>query len=40
MAPRAPRLDQALLERLRDRADEQRATIEELREKAALEAFG
>jgi hypothetical protein len=40
VAPREPRLDTALLERLRDRAEEQRATIEDLREKAALEAFG
>lgn len=39
LAPREPRLDAALLERLRDRADEQRATVEELREKAAREAF-
>jgi hypothetical protein len=39
VVPSEPRLDQALLERLRDRADEQRATVEELREKAAREAF-
>jgi hypothetical protein len=40
LTPEEARLDAALLERLRDRADEQRATIEELREKAAREAFG
>jgi hypothetical protein len=39
LAPSDPRLDAALLERLRDRADAQRATVEELREKAAREAF-
>ncbi|HEV7847177.1 MAG TPA: hypothetical protein VGO83_13065 [Thermoleophilaceae bacterium] len=39
IAPEEPRLDAALLERLRDRADAQRATVEELREKAAREAF-
>jgi hypothetical protein len=39
VAPSEPRLDAALLERLRDRAEEQRATVEELREKAAREAF-
>jgi hypothetical protein len=39
LAPNEPRLDAARLERLRDRADEQRATVEQLREKAALEAF-
>ena len=39
LAPTEPRLDAARLERLRDRADEQRATVEALREKAALEAF-
>jgi predicted DNA-binding ribbon-helix-helix protein len=39
IAPGEPRLDAALLERLRDRAEEQRATVEELREKAAQEAF-
>jgi hypothetical protein len=39
LAPNEPRLDAPRLERLRDRADEQRATVEELREKAALEAF-
>ena len=39
IAPSEPRLDAALLERLRDRAEEQRATVEELREKAAREAF-
>jgi hypothetical protein len=40
LVPGEPRLDAALLERLRDRADEQRATVEELRERAAREAFG
>jgi hypothetical protein len=40
VAPEEPRLDTALLERLRDRAETQRATVEELREKAAREAFG
>jgi hypothetical protein len=39
VAPSEPRLEVALLERLRDRAEEQRATVEELREKAAREAF-
>jgi hypothetical protein len=39
LAPGEPRLDVALLERLRDRAEAQRATVEELREKAASEAF-
>jgi hypothetical protein len=34
-----PRLDTALRERLRDRAEAQRNTVEELREKAAREAF-
>ena len=40
VAPSEPRLDADRLERLRDRADAQRATVEELREKAAREAFG
>jgi predicted DNA-binding ribbon-helix-helix protein len=39
IAPSEPRLDVALLERLRDRAEEQRATVEELRDKAAREAI-
>jgi hypothetical protein len=39
VAPSEPRLDAVLLERLRDRAEEQRATVEELREKASREAF-
>jgi hypothetical protein len=39
LAPSEPRLDAELLGRLRDRAEEQRATVEELREKAAREAF-
>ena len=40
IAPSEPRLDVARLERLRDRAEEQRETVEALREKAAREAFG
>jgi hypothetical protein len=40
IAPSEPRLDVARLERLRDRAEEQRETAEGLREKAAREAFG
>ena len=39
IAPSEPRLDAGVLGRLRDRAEEQRATVEELREKAAREAF-
>jgi hypothetical protein len=39
LAPQEPRLDGALLERLRDRAEAQRDTVEGLREKAAREAF-
>ena len=39
LAPTEPRLDADLLGRLRDRAEEQRTTVEELREKAAREAF-
>ena len=39
LAPSEPRLDVALLERLRDRAEEQRETVEDLRVKAAREAF-
>jgi predicted DNA-binding ribbon-helix-helix protein len=39
IAPEEQRLDVARLERLRDRAEEQRETVEELREKAAREAF-
>jgi len=39
LAASEPRLDAALLERLRDRAEEQRATVEGLRETAAREAF-
>jgi hypothetical protein len=39
IAPTEPRLDAELLGRLRDRAEAQRATVEELREKAAREAF-
>ena len=34
-----PRLDRERLERLRDRAEDQRTRVEELREKAAREAF-
>lgn len=40
LAPSDPRLDAAPLERLRDRADAQRATVAELRDRAAAEAFG
>ena len=39
VAPSEPRLDADLLGRLRDRAEEQRSTVEALREKAAREAF-
>jgi hypothetical protein len=39
VAPEEPRLDAARLERLRARGESQRATVEELRERAALEAF-
>jgi len=39
VAPSEPRLDADVLGRLRDRAEEQRTTVEELREKAAREAF-
>ena len=39
VAPSEPRLDAGVLGRLRDRAEEQRTTVEELREKAAREAF-
>jgi hypothetical protein len=39
LASGEPRLEADLLTRLRDRAEEQRATVEELREKAAREAF-
>jgi hypothetical protein len=39
VAPSEPRLDVARLERLRDRAEEQRQTVEGLREQAAREAF-
>ena len=39
LAPSEPRLDADVLGRLRDRAEEQRTTVEELREKAAREAF-
>ena len=39
VAPREPRLDADVLGRLRDRAEEQRTTVEELRERAAREAF-
>jgi hypothetical protein len=38
-SPQEERLDAALLERLRERAEAQRATVEELRERAAREAF-
>jgi hypothetical protein len=39
IAPEEPRLDAARLERLRDRAEAQRETVEGLRQKAAREAF-
>lgn len=39
IAPEEPRLDPARLERLRERGESQRATVEELRERAAREAF-
>jgi hypothetical protein len=39
IAPDEPRLDAARLERLRERGESQRATVEELRERAAREAF-
>jgi len=39
VAPSEPRLDVPLLERLRDRAEEQRGIVGALREKAAREAF-
>jgi len=39
IAPEEPRLDAARLERLRERGESQRATVEELRERAAHEAF-
>ena len=39
IAPEAPRLDAAHLERLRERGESQRRTVEELRERAAREAF-
>ena len=39
LAPSESRLDVALLERLRDRADSQRETVAELRDRAARKAF-
>lgn len=39
VAPHEPRLDADGLERLRERGERQRATVEELRERAAREAF-
>ena len=39
IAPDEPRLDAARLERLRERGESQRRTVEELRERAAREAF-
>jgi hypothetical protein len=39
IAPEEPRLDAARLERLRERGESQRATVEEFRERAAREAF-
>jgi hypothetical protein len=40
LAPGEPRLDVDRLERLRERGESQRATVEGLRERAAREAFG
>jgi hypothetical protein len=39
IAPEEPRLDAARLERLLERGESQKATVEELRERAAREAF-
>jgi hypothetical protein len=39
IAPDEPRLDSERLERLRERGESQRATVEELRERAARDAF-
>jgi hypothetical protein len=39
IAPEEPRLDAARLERLRERGESQRATVEELRQRAVREAF-
>jgi hypothetical protein len=39
LAPEEPRLDAARLERLHERGESQRATVEQLRERAAREAF-
>ena len=39
IAPNEPRLDVARLERLRDSGESQRTTVEELRERAARDAF-
>lgn len=39
IAPEEPRLDAARLERLRERGESQRTTVEELRQRAAREAF-
>jgi hypothetical protein len=39
IAPEEPRLDAARLERLRERGESQRATVEELRQRAAREAL-
>lgn len=39
LAPDEPRLEAAHLERLRERGESQRSTVEELRERAAREAF-
>jgi len=39
IASQEPRLDVARLERLRERGESQRATVEELRDRAAREAF-
>jgi hypothetical protein len=39
LAAEEPRLDAARIERLRERGESQRATVEELRQRAAREAF-
>ena len=39
LAPDEPRLDATQLERLRERGESQRTKVEELRERAAREAF-
>jgi hypothetical protein len=39
IAPEEPRLDATRIERLRERGESQRSTVEELRQRAAREAF-